>query len=224
MNIKLYRTSTDLIEIDNLIEIDIRKAYTGAFIQINKIVTFNEFDIWMPYNNERIEDYTLYHVSTSDNNMFFNKNLSLCYGFILVQLNFNYIIRAYKKPSIVVDVEYAKYVDELYKNKIHDDVKINEKHLKDICNVSIGLMGKNHNKSQVINVFDTVREANTYKKKYGGEIIPISWNGENEEIEHTCEYDDLDDNYIIKPINNNNNRVYGLVFKANQSLNLVACS
>ena len=87
------RTSTDLIEIDNLIEIDIRKAYTGAFIQINKIVTFNEFDIWMPYNNERIEDYTLYHVSTSDNNMFFNKNLSLCYGFILVQLNFNYIIR-----------------------------------------------------------------------------------------------------------------------------------
>ena len=213
------RTSTDLIEIDNLIEIDIRKAYTGAFIQINKIVTFNEFDIWMPYNNERIEDYTLYHVSTSNNNMFFNKNLSLCYGFILVQLNFNYIIRAYKKPSIVVDVEYAKYVEELYKNKIHDDVKINEKHLKDICNVSIGLMGKNHNKSQVINVFDTVREANTYKKKYGGEIIPISWNGENEEIEHTCEYDDLDDNYIIKPINNNNNRVYGLVFKANQSLN-----
>ena len=91
--------------------------------------------------------------------------------------------------------------------------------MKDICNVSIGLMGKNHNKSQVINVFDTVREANTYKKKYGGEIIPISWNGENEEIEHTCEYDDLDDNYIIKPINNNNNRVYGLVFKANQSLN-----
>ncbi len=40
---------------DNMIEIDISRAYTSQFSQITKIPIFNEFDNFKPYNNEAIQ-------------------------------------------------------------------------------------------------------------------------------------------------------------------------
>ena len=37
---------------DDLVEIDITKAYTAAFEKIDKVPVFSEFDIWKPYNDD----------------------------------------------------------------------------------------------------------------------------------------------------------------------------
>ena len=46
---------------EKLTEIDISKAYTGAFFcKITHIPIFNEFDAFQPYTGQPLEPYTLY--------------------------------------------------------------------------------------------------------------------------------------------------------------------
>ena len=203
--------------IENLIEIDITKAYSYSMSCINQIPIFNEFDIWKQYNGHKLEDFELYMVLVEEQSMFFHKKCNLCYGFILKKININYTIKAFKTPSIIVDVKYKQIVENLYKTKICDDVKTNISYQKIILNTVIGILEKSFNKRQATNVFDTIREANTYKKKYGGEIIPISTTqNEDEEIKHEGQW--TLDGYVIMPINNEK-RCYCLCFKGKQSLN-----
>ena len=73
----------------NLMEADLNKAFTDAFIHIKLIPFFSEFDIWMPYEGEHIEtpsNYTLYIVEVYDGNIFFNKKCNLVYGMFLKKL------------------------------------------------------------------------------------------------------------------------------------------
>jgi len=54
-----------------LVEIDVSKAYTRAFMNIEQIPVFNEFDVWENYDQEKIKDDYLYIVEVSKFNMFF---------------------------------------------------------------------------------------------------------------------------------------------------------
>jgi hypothetical protein len=45
-----------------LIEMDVRKAFTSSFCKIKKIPVFNEFDIFKKYDNSKIKNYNLYIV------------------------------------------------------------------------------------------------------------------------------------------------------------------
>ena len=47
---------------NNVIEIDVSKAYTSAFCDISEIPIFNEFDAFKPYDNEPILPLNLYVV------------------------------------------------------------------------------------------------------------------------------------------------------------------
>ena len=50
-----------VIQRSSLVEIDISKAYTGAFMQIKAIPVFNEFDAWQAYKQEEpIKNMSLY--------------------------------------------------------------------------------------------------------------------------------------------------------------------
>ena len=55
-----------------LVEIDVSKAYTGAFMKIVNVPIFNEFDIWgkKKYDQEKIKDEYLYIVEVNDLNLF----------------------------------------------------------------------------------------------------------------------------------------------------------
>ena len=54
-NKKLGKTQLDKhIKISELIELDMSKAYTAAFMKIQYIPIYNEFDIWKKYNQEPI--------------------------------------------------------------------------------------------------------------------------------------------------------------------------
>ena len=58
--------------VNNLIEIDVSKAFTSAFQQITEIPIFNEFDSFTIYKNERISLNSLYIIKAKIGNLFFS--------------------------------------------------------------------------------------------------------------------------------------------------------
>ena len=98
----------------NLVEIDISKAYSGAFMRIKAVPVFNEFDAWQPYEGQAIRKLSLYLVEATEFDLFFNKQFTLVYGCFLKQLPTLPTIRAVKHPSVVKKVDYARLVTELF--------------------------------------------------------------------------------------------------------------
>ena len=70
-------------EKNSLVELDVSKAYTAAFVKIKEVPVFNEFDLFKPYSGEALSDHCLYIVKAAEHNMFFNKRFNLCYGLFL---------------------------------------------------------------------------------------------------------------------------------------------
>jgi hypothetical protein len=102
---------------EDMVEIDVSKAFTAAFSKIKKIPVFNEFDSFTPYDNSDIEDLSLYIIKATRFDLFLNKTYNLCYGMFLKNLT-NIEIIAFKQPSLIQDVKYSNMVNELY-NNIH---------------------------------------------------------------------------------------------------------
>ena len=80
----------------NACEIDMTKAFAHALTKMKKIPVFNQFDKWVKYNGEEIEDLVLYTVEVYKANLFSNKRLCLCYGkFLKNVLNDDITIKHY---------------------------------------------------------------------------------------------------------------------------------
>ena len=146
----------------NLLEIDISKAFTYALSQIKKIPIFCEFDIFEKYNGQQIKPLNLYIVENKNVNLFFNQKYCLCYGQFINTIS-DIKILAVKTPRFIKEVKYKQLVDELYKTNISNDIEENKKLKKQICNVTVGLLGKSINKSSKSHVFDSASEAYNYK-------------------------------------------------------------
>ena len=180
-----YRTSanvgmiTEVINHSNMIELDISKAFTSAFLKIKTIPIFNEFDKFIPYDNSTIEDYNLYIVQTSVSDLFLNKTYNLCYGLFLKELK-NITIISYKEPSNLKEVNYDKIIEELYNEHISDDKDIDTYIKKLIGNVNFGLLEKSYNKSVCSNIYDSLEEATLYQSKLGGVIHTLQQYTEEE--------------------------------------------
>ena len=186
-----YRTSANvgmLSEInndDNMIELDISKAFTSAFLKIKTIPIFNEFDQFIPYDNSDIEDYNLYVVQPSVNDLFLNKTYNLCYGLFLKQLK-NVNIISYKEPSNLKEVNYDKIIEELYNDHISDDKDIDIYIKKLIGNVNFGLLEKSYNKCVDSHIYDSLEEATLFQSKLGGVIHTLQQYVEEECNEYLC--------------------------------------
>ena len=80
---------------DDLVEIDVSKAYTSAFCKIKKIPIFTEFDNFVKYSGQNIDSYSLYIVESKSSNLLFSKRFNLCYGMfwrkLLIQTMQSYI-------------------------------------------------------------------------------------------------------------------------------------
>ena len=73
--------TTKGVGVDDLIEIDISKAFTSALSTIKEIPVYNEFDIWKGFVDDLIiNDFSLYIVLVNKPNLFFKKNNCLVYG------------------------------------------------------------------------------------------------------------------------------------------------
>ena len=170
-NTKYSRAHT--ISKSNLVEIDISKAYTGAFMRIKAIPIFNEFDTWEPYTTQPIRKLSLYLVEASEFDLFLNKRYNLVYGCFLLQLHQRPAIKAVKHPSVVKKVHYSKLIEELWSAKISNDREQDEVLKKTIANCSFGMLEKQVNKKVKSKIFDSYEDAKFFQVKYGGEITFI---------------------------------------------------
>ena len=60
------------VKSNELVEIDISKAYTYSLTQIDQVPVFNDFDNFRSYNGAEIQDYSMYMVSTTEFNLVLN--------------------------------------------------------------------------------------------------------------------------------------------------------
>jgi hypothetical protein len=157
----------------SLAEIDISKAYTGAFMRIKAIPVINEFDTWEPCTGPAIKKLSLYVVEASEFDLFLNKQFNLVYGCFLRQLPEMPSIKAVKHPSVIKKVDYARLVTELWGTRISDDNEEDQVLKKTIANCSYGMLEKLVNKKVKSKIFDTYENAKFFQIKYGGDITFI---------------------------------------------------
>ena len=191
------------VEYKNLVEIDRCKAFTWAFNQITKIPIFNPFDSWKVWDStldiNKLSSLTLYKVEVSKGNMFFNKKFNIIYGKFLRKMDLSNIkIIYYKQPSYIHKVDYKGIVNELWETQLgcneDDDKQIKKK----IANINFGMLEKSNNTAQRSVVFNSLKEACHYQRKYGGRIYALEeeirrakrldWDSDDEE-----EYEEEED-------------------------------
>jgi hypothetical protein len=71
------------------VEIDVNKAFTSAFVNIDRVPVFSEFDAWKRYDKHKVEkmnDLTLYFVRCRYYNLMLNKQFGLVYGMFLKKM------------------------------------------------------------------------------------------------------------------------------------------
>ena len=191
----------ETVDEKNLVEIDRTKAFTWAFNKIRRIPVFNAFDSWKHWDDtldiNKLSSLTLYKVKVKSANIFFNKKYNLIYGKFLRKMDLSEIkIIYYKQPSFIHKVNYKKIVDELWETPLGSNEDEDKQIKKTIANVNFGMLEKSQNVSQRSVIFNSLKEACHYQRKYGGRIYAIQ---EESEINYwdrkvrVYYYDDSDD-------------------------------
>ena len=179
-------------------EIDVSKAFTDAFLKIDGIPVFNQFDIWKKYNKsikiEELHHLTLYIVKLipydcmytkwyNKTSSMLNKRYCLVYGLFLKEIlkddegrlnDETFEVLYYKIPSQIHKVNYKEIVDELWNNSISKDTREDKCIKKLIANVNFGLLEKGGSTNQKSLVFKSVNEAMEYQANYGGKLLKIN--------------------------------------------------
>ena len=176
----------DMIDIQmlpesELMEIDISKAFTSAFLKMNEKPVFNQFDVWKHYDGKIKEhhDLTLYYIQNNNfqhNKMFMNKKYEIKYGCILKQVidDVDIDILYFKTPSQVHQCNHQEIIDELWEMTISENDEENKYIKKLIANVNFGLLEKSGATDQKSILFRNLGEALDYQAEYGGKLHKIS--------------------------------------------------
>ena len=168
----------ETVDEKKLVEIDRTKAFTWAFNKIRRIPVFNAFDSWKHWDDtldiNKLSSLTLYKVQVKSANIFFNKKYNLIYGKFLRKMDLSEIkIIYYKQPSFIHKVNYKKIVDELWETPLGSNEDEDKQIKKTIANVNFGMLEKSKNVSQRSVIFNSLREACHYQRKYGGRIYAV---------------------------------------------------
>jgi hypothetical protein len=165
-------------ETDRFSCVDLSKAYTSCLKEMVYFPVFNEFDIWEPYNDHELEDYTQYFVVVpleAIDGIFFTEKRCRVYGMHLKQLPrhaFPYIaVKSFKRPSHLAFSGVQSAIASLWQEEIDTDEHIDEKLKKFIVNQTIGAMGRVKNHATTSQVFIDYAEALFYQTRYGGQIL-----------------------------------------------------
>lgn len=150
--------------------VDFNKFYTSILAEMPCVPVINSFDNFEEYKGEALEEMCVYLVEKLDDKIEYPKNkVSLCYGRNLVAHKPNVKIVAYLQPSKIKANIAKGLIKELY-----NDTSLTTEMKKNICNSTIGLLGKRQNKKHFNQVFTDPREAYTNVKNYGGAVHTIS--------------------------------------------------
>jgi hypothetical protein len=167
----------------DVFEADGSKAFTLAFMSMNQIPVFNQFDIWQVYTDNiditTLHDLTLYYVEVQgelfNRTLLFNKRYCLIYGLFLKKVMCGRIrILYYKQPSRTYECNYKEIINELWKHEIRSNSDLDETIKKLIANINFGLLEKGGSTSQKSMVLKHLREAVNYLVEYGGKIHKLT--------------------------------------------------
>ena len=86
-------------------------------------------------------------------------------------------ILAFKQPSFIKKVDYAKLVGELYESKVLENDQQDAYIKKLVASVNIGLLEKCSNKKSVGYLFQDYDECKFHQAQYGGSIHSIQKTG-----------------------------------------------
>ena len=189
---------------NELMEIDISKAFTSAFLKMNEKPVFNQFDIWKNYDGKINEhhDLTLYYIQNNNfqhNKMFMNKKYEIKYGCILKQVmdDVDIDILYFKTPSQVHQRNNQEIINELWEMTISENDEENKYIKKLIANVNFGLLEKSGATDQKSILFRNLGEALEYQAEYGGKLHKISDVEGNDEEAGANEETTTSNNYYI---------------------------
>jgi len=152
-------------------ELDMNKCYTRMLMMIKKVPVFNVFDKFERYNGGKIEDLNYYVIKAKSLTVITTEKYVRLYGFVLKMLD-NYKILYVKRPSSIIDVDFASPVKDLYKTKILNE-EYDKKCYKSIVNIMTGKLEKKNNTTTTSLMFTSAKEAVAYKNKYGGQVFVI---------------------------------------------------
>ena len=160
---------------DNLIGIDINKAYTSNLMDMEYFPSFNVFDTYQKYDGHELEDNTMYYVKAlRENNsaaILFDKKYSRCFGYKLNRIPMTYFkVLYYKRPSNLIRTNAKEKVKELYDNE-----ELSSTSKKQIINILLGLLEKKRNTRSKVQLFTNQEEAQYYIDQCGGVMGELSF-------------------------------------------------
>jgi hypothetical protein len=155
---------------NEMVEIDISKAYTSALSEIIEIPIFNEFDAFVPYDGSKIQPLNLYIV-TGSKHALSTQGKSLVYG---KYLDPSANVVAYETPSFIKPVDYKTAIKELWDCESSSDPKQDAHIKKLIANVNIGLLEKCFNRKSRGYLFQDLAECQYYQARMEGSIHVLS--------------------------------------------------
>ena len=177
----------------DIIELDICKAFTKAFMDISKVIVFNQFDVWKAcdsnFNIDNHHELTMYYIKVkylcpsiyiNPTRILFNKQYNLITGQILKKLPERVIkkidILYYKEPSFIHKVDYKGIVDELWDTNIDENDTDEDKYIKKLIgNVNYGLLEKGGSTSYKSIVYNNLKEAVNNQTSHGGRVHKLSY-------------------------------------------------
>jgi hypothetical protein len=145
---------------------DINKFYTSFLKDLEYIPVINSFDDFIVYDNHEIEDYNLYYVCKTDNEInYLSKRYELTYGLNLKTI-LNYEIISYLKVS-----KLKKNISNDIIKDVYNDNLLTEKMKKGIFNHLIGMYDKKKNKKEHVFISGDEEENNLYQIDFGGRVV-----------------------------------------------------
>jgi hypothetical protein len=161
------------------LKMDINKCYTSILKDLEYIPIVNSFDEFIVYDNHEIEDYTLYYVCKTDDEInYLSKRYELTYGINLKT------IRYYKIISFLRMSKLKKNISNEIIKDIYNDKFLTEKMKKGIINHLIGMYDKKKNKKEHVFISGDEEECNLYQKDFTGRVVRHKLK-EDEYIYHT---------------------------------------
>ena len=183
--------------------LDMVKAYPSCLQEIDTVPVFGYFDEYVPYDNHKIEQLTMYCVESHAKNIseaiIFPTTFYRCYGIRLLKaksVQINFTVHYFRRACNIEPVNFRSPLEELFAKEKLDIV-----HKKFIANKTIGLTEKKHNTAHLCKLFDNYAEAQFYQLKYGGRVHTLQ-----QSMKTTPEYDPLNDG--LEPLDESCNTSY----------------
>ena len=172
-------------------------------MKIKQVPIFHYFDVYHPYDDHTIEDFTFYIVEVQEDSVrsaiLFGDKIARTYGYILKNTDVKYKVLHYRRPLKLETVDFSTPINQLYAEK---SISVDMRKL--IVNKITGMLELKTNKAHLTKVFEDYNEANYYAVKYSGKLIPLV----SEVFEEKSTYSDIDDCFAKTYIAGNKTHCY----------------